>query len=145
MNTELDFSNAEALDVSNADATTDATTQATVKAKPKLDFKKLQNIADTVKKASIKVAPILEGVKNNFAKNAGKKEEPKKEEPKKEELKKEELKKEEKKKDIPNSEGTIEEIQKRVKNKQCNLECIQSLKTITDTQRQTLIDKYLPK
>jgi len=81
MNTELDFSNAEALDVSNADATT----QATVKAKPKLDFKKLQNIADTVKKASIKVAPILEGVKNNFAKNAGKKEEPKKEEPKKEE------------------------------------------------------------
>ena len=74
-----------------------------------------------------------------------KKEEPKKEEPKKEELKKEELKKEEKKKDIPNSEGTIEEIQKRVKNKQCNLECIQSLKTITDTQRQTLIDKYLPK
>jgi hypothetical protein len=81
MNTELDFSNAEALDVSNADATT----QATVKTKPKLDFKKLQNIADTVKKASIKVAPILEGVKNNFAKNAGKKEEPKKEEPKKEE------------------------------------------------------------
>ena len=81
MNTELDFSNAEALDVSNADATT----QATVKAKPKLDFKKLQNIADTVKKASIKVAPILEGVKNNFAKNAGKKEEPKKEEPKNEE------------------------------------------------------------
>ena len=76
MNTELDFSNAEALDVSNADATT----QATVKTKPKLDFKKLQNIADTVKKASIKVAPILEGVKNNFAKNAGKKEEPKKEE-----------------------------------------------------------------
>ena len=86
MNTELDFSNAEALDVSNADATT----QATVKTKPKLDFKKLQNIADTVKKASIKVAPILEGVKNNFAKNAGKKEEPKKEEPKKEEPKKEE-------------------------------------------------------
>jgi uncharacterized membrane protein len=81
MNTALDFSNAEALDVSNADATT----QATVKTKPKLDFKKLQNIADTVKKASIKVAPILEGVKNNFAKNAGKKEEPKKEEPKKEE------------------------------------------------------------
>jgi uncharacterized membrane protein len=81
MNTELDFSNAEALDVSNADATT----QATVKTKPKLDFKKLQNIADTVKKASIKVAPILEGVKNNFAKNAGKKEEPKKEEPKNEE------------------------------------------------------------
>ena len=37
MNTELDFSNAEALDVSNADATT----HATVKTKPKLDFKKL--------------------------------------------------------------------------------------------------------
>jgi hypothetical protein len=83
MNTELDFSNAEALDLSNANGK--EATKASIKL-PKFDIKKLQSAADTIKKASIKVAPILEGVKKNFAKEAGKEKAEPKMEPKKEEV-----------------------------------------------------------